>query len=136
MSAQMKEEWQLLLQPAQYLIAIFCLFAAALSSPLQPTIAYANDKPAAGSEEKPLLSLTSEEQAMIWRSLGGLARKAEVPAGLHIGEVVPGTMHIQPFAHNICKKVPALKFYSYVLAHDQILIIDSKSNSIISIVGR
>jgi hypothetical protein len=82
------------------------------------------------------LSLTSSEQARIWHSLGKEATRTSVPAGLHVGEVVPGTMRLFRFDPNLRKRIPTLKPYSYVLLHGQVLIIDPRQEKIVSIVSK
>jgi hypothetical protein len=47
------------------------------------------------------LSLSSPEQAEIWRSLGKQASRISVSASLHVGEVVPDIMRLLAFA-SVC----------------------------------
>src|ERR1700678_57489 len=68
------------------------------------------------------LSLTSPQQAQIWRSLRREARRTSVPAGLHVGEAVPDTMRLLPFRHRLRTRIPGLKSYSYALLNGQVLI--------------
>ena len=82
------------------------------------------------------ISLTSPEQAQIWRSLGKQATRASEPAGLHVGEMVPDTMRLLPFARKLRKRVPAISSYSYTLLHGQVLIIDPQAKKIISIISK
>jgi hypothetical protein len=82
------------------------------------------------------ISLTSPEQAEIWRSLGKQATRTSVPAGLHVGEVVPDTMRLLPFARKLRKRVPAIGSYSYGLLQGQVLIIDPQAKKIVSIVSK
>ncbi len=82
------------------------------------------------------ISLTSSEQAEIWRCLGKQATRTLVPAGLHIGEVVPDTMRLLPFGRKFRKRVPAIRSYSYALLQGQVLIIDSRVKTIVSIVSK
>jgi hypothetical protein len=82
------------------------------------------------------ISLTSPEQAEIWRSLGKQATRTSVPAGLHVGEVVPDTMRLLPFARELRKRVPAIGSYSYGLLQGQVLIIDPQAKKIVSIVSK
>jgi len=111
------------------LIAVACFATVAVISGL-PAVAHpsSKDKPAA-------LSLTSGERAEIWHSLSKQATKTSVPAGLHVGEVVPSTMRSRLFARDIRKKVPAVKSYSYALLHNQVLIIAPRSKKIVFIVA-
>lgn len=81
------------------------------------------------------LSLTSTEQTEIWRSLGSQATKTSVPTGLRVGEVVPDTMRLHPFARKLRKSVPAIKSYFYTLLHGQVLIIDPQAKEIVSIIS-
>jgi hypothetical protein len=78
--------------------------------------------------------LTSAQQAEIWRGLGKEAMKTLVLAGLRIGEVVPNTMHLLPFARDLRKKLPMIRPYLYALLHGQVLIIDPRTRKIVSIV--
>jgi hypothetical protein len=80
------------------------------------------------------LSLTSSEQAEIWRSLGKQATRTSVSAALHFGEVVPDTIRLLPFARKLRKRVPAISAYSYALLHGQVLIIDPQAKTVASIV--
>jgi hypothetical protein len=82
------------------------------------------------------ISLTSSEQAEIWRDLGKQATRTSVPAGLHVGEVVPDTMRLLPFGRRLCKRVPAIRSYSYTLLQGQVLIIDPREKTIVSIVSK
>ena len=82
------------------------------------------------------ISLTSSEQAEIWQSLGKEATSASEPAGLHVGETVPDTMHLIRFARKLRKRVPAIRSYSYTLSHGQVLIINSRTKKIVSIVSK
>jgi hypothetical protein len=111
------------------LIAVVCFATVALIS-WQPAVAHTSskDKPAA-------LSLTSEERAEIWHRLSEQATRTSVPAGLHVGEVVPNTMHLRSFARDIRKKIPAIRSYSYALLHNQVLIIVLRSKKIVLIVS-
>jgi hypothetical protein len=79
------------------------------------------------------ISLTSSEQAEIWRDLGKQATRTSVPAGLHVGEVVPDTMRLLPFGRRLCKRVLAIRSYSYTLLQGQVLIIDPREKTIVSI---
>jgi hypothetical protein len=111
------------------LIAVVCFATVTLIS-WQPALADTppKDKPAA-------FSLTSEERAEIWHSLRKQATRTSVPAGLHVGEVIPNTMDSRSFARDIRKKIPAIRSYSYALLHNQVLIIGPRSNKIIFIVA-
>jgi hypothetical protein len=82
------------------------------------------------------LSLTSPEQAQIWRSLGKEATRSLEPAGLYVGEMIPDTMHLLPFARKLRKRVPAIRSYSYTLLHGQVLIIDPQTKRIVSIISK
>jgi uncharacterized protein DUF1236 len=82
------------------------------------------------------INLTSSQQAEIWRDLGKRATRTQEPAGLHVGEAVPDTMHVLSFARHVRKKIPALRPYSYVLLHGQVLIIDPRRRTIVSIVSK
>jgi hypothetical protein len=90
----------------------------------------------AGVYAETALSLTSPEQARIWRSLGKEATKTSVPAGLHVGEVIPDTMRLLPFARKLRKRIPAIRSYSYALLQGQVLIIDPQAKKIVSIVSK
>jgi hypothetical protein len=117
------------------LIAIVC-FATAPLLLSQPGVAQTSsgEKSAAAAAQR-TLSLTSAEQAEIWRHLSKLAGKTSIPAGLHVGEVIPDTMHSRSFAREVRKKVPAIRSYSYALTHDHVLIIDPRSKKIVFIVA-
>jgi hypothetical protein len=82
------------------------------------------------------INLTSSQQAEIWRSLGKRATRASEPAGLQVGEAVPGTMHVLSFARHVRKKVPAIRSYSYALLHGEVLIIDPRAKTIVAIVSK
>jgi hypothetical protein len=79
-------------------------------------------------------SLTSEERAEIWRGLRRQATETSVPAGLRVGEMVPSTIHLLSFVDDLRKKIPAIGPYCYALLHGQVLIIDQRSGTIVSIV--
>ncbi len=79
--------------------------------------------------------LTSADRAAIWRSLGKRATRASEPAGLHVGEAIPDTMHVLGFARGLRKQVPAIRRYSYALQHGQVLIVDRRAKKIVSIVS-
>jgi len=111
---------------------IIGLIGSAVATCLWPLSAVAQ-QPAGGRGRHPL-SLTSAQQAEIWRGLGKEAMKTLVPAGLHIGEVVPNTMHLLPFARDLRKKLPMIRPYLYALLHGQVLIIDPRTRKIVSIV--
>jgi Protein of unknown function (DUF1236) len=89
----------------------------------------------AGAGGKRTLSLTSTKRAEIWRSLSKGAMKTSEPAGLNVGEKVPDTMHLLPFAHSLRKKIPAIRPYLYTLLQGQVLIVDPSTKKIVSIVG-
>jgi hypothetical protein len=82
------------------------------------------------------LSLTSVERAAIWRSLGNDAMKAQEPAGLQVGDVIPGTMQVLRFDRRLRRRAPALRRYSYTLVHGQVLIVDPRSNKIVFVVAQ
>jgi hypothetical protein len=81
-------------------------------------------------------SLTAAQRSKIWRALSEYARKAQEPAGLNIGEVVPDTMNLLSFGHSIHKNIPAIRLYRYTLVHDQVLIVDPGTKKIVSIIGQ
>jgi Protein of unknown function (DUF1236) len=81
------------------------------------------------------LHLTSPDRAAIWRSLGKDAMSTSVPAGLHVGEAVPDTMRLLPFGRNLRNKIPAIKSYSYALLQGQVLIVDRRARTIVTIVS-
>jgi hypothetical protein len=111
------------------LIAMTCFVTAAFFS-WQPDGALAASK-----DKSSTLSLTPGQQADIWHRLGKQAEKTSVPAGLHVGEVVPDTMNLRSFARDIRKKIPAISSYHYVLLHNQILIISPRSKKIVFVVA-
>jgi hypothetical protein len=82
------------------------------------------------------ISLTSAQRAAIWRSLGKDAMRAQEPAGLQVGDVVPGTMRLLRFDRRVRGRVPAIRRYSYSLVHGQVLIVDPHSNKIVFIVAQ
>ena len=98
-----------------------------------PFAAYAQQT--AGQSARHSLSLTSTQRSRVWRSLNHEAMKTQVPAGLHVGEVVPDTMNFFPFARALRKHVPALRPYRYTLLHGQVLIIDPSTKKIVAIVS-
>lgn len=81
------------------------------------------------------LSLSSRQQAAIWRNLGADAMKTEIPAGLHVGEVVPDTMHLLPFTRHLRGKIPAIRHYQYTLLQGQVLIVEPSTRKIVAVVG-
>lgn len=85
---------------------------------------------------QPTPSLSSSEQARIWHSLGKRATRTSVPAGLHVGEVVPDTMHLFRFEARLRKRIPALKRYRYALTQSQVLIIDPQQKKIVFVVTK
>jgi hypothetical protein len=89
--------------------------------------------PARAAGRRPL-SLTSAQRAEIWRHLGKEAMRALEPAGLKVGEAVPQTMHLLPFARRLRRKIPEINRYFYTLLHGQVLIVDPASKKIVSIV--
>ncbi len=84
---------------------------------------------------QPGLHLTSPDRAAIWRSLGKDAMSTSVPAGLHVGEAVPDTMRLLPFGRHLRNKIPAIRSYSYALLQGQVLIVDRRARTIVSIVS-
>ena len=80
--------------------------------------------------------LRTAEQAEIRRSLGELAARTSIPAGLHVGETVLNTMRPRSFGRALRKKVNAIRSYSYALLQGEVLIIDPKTNRVLSIVAR
>jgi len=111
---------------------IIGLIGGAAATSLWPLSAIAQQ--AAGNQGRHTPSLTSAQRAEIWRSLNKEAMKTQVPAGLKVGEVVPDTMHLLPFAHNLRKKLRVIRPYLYALLQGQVLIIDPKTRTIVSIV--
>jgi hypothetical protein len=97
-----------------------------------PLIAW-GQSPAAG--EKRGLSLIAAQRSEIWHALRKQARKTQEPAGLNIGDVVPATMNLLSFGHNLRKKIPAIRLYQYTLLHDRVLIVDPGTKKIIAIIG-
>jgi hypothetical protein len=89
-----------------------------------------------GDGAKRHLSLTHAQRSEIWHALGKQAGKAQEPAGLHVGEVVPDTMNVLSFGHSLRKKIRTIRHYRYTLLHDQVLIVDPATKKIIAIVGR
>jgi hypothetical protein len=122
----MKKNLLFVVASARELIAVVCFATVTLIS-WQPAVA---DTP-----PKAAFSLTSEERAEIWHSLRKQATRTSVPAGLHVGEVVPNTMDSRSFAREIRKKIPAIRPYSYALLHNQVLIIAPRSKKIVFIVA-
>jgi hypothetical protein len=82
------------------------------------------------------VALTLEERSEIWRALGQYATKTSIPAGLHIGEMLPSTSHVLSFSDGLRKKVPTILRFSYTLLHDQVLIVDPQSKVVVSTVAR
>jgi hypothetical protein len=79
--------------------------------------------------------LTSAQRAEIWRSLSNQANRTSVPAGLSVGETVPNTVSLLSFADNLRERIPEIWPYFYALLHGQVLIVDPRSKTIISIVS-
>ena len=84
---------------------------------------------------QPSLHLTSPDRAVIWQSLGKDAISTSVPAGLHVGEAVPDTMRLLPFGRHLRNKIPAIRSYSYALLQGQVLIVDRRARTIVTIVS-
>jgi len=91
---------------------------------------------AASAAEERGFSLTFAQRSAIWQSLGKDAMRAQVPAGLNVGDVVPNTMQLLRFDRRVRRKAPALRRYSYALLHGQVLIVDPRSNKIVFIVAQ
>jgi hypothetical protein len=80
------------------------------------------------------IDLTSSDRAQIWRSLGRDAMRTSIPAGLHVGEQVPGTMRLLTFGRHLRRRVPAIAHYVYALLQGQVLVVDRRARTIVSIV--
>ena len=85
---------------------------------------------------EPAQTLSSSDRAEIWRNLGREAKSTSVPAGLHVGEAVPNTMRVLPFAKRLRKRVPAIRSYAYTLLQGQVLIVDPRTNRVVMIVAK
>lgn len=109
---------------------ITLVFGALTAWPLR---ARAQSAEAAGAGN---LSLTSAQQSAIWQALGKAAGKAQEPAGLHVGETVPDTMNLLPFARRLRKEIRALRPYRYGLSHGEVLLVAPKTKTIVAIVSR
>ena len=80
------------------------------------------------------VDLTSSDRAEIWRVLGREAMATSIPAGLHVGEQVPATMRLLSFSGQLRKNVPAIEHYVYGLLQGEVLIVDRRARTIVSIV--
>ena len=109
------------------------LASAAAAAAFWPLAAQARQP--AGAAQRYALSLDAAQRAAIWRSLGHDAMKTQLSAGLSIGETVPDTMHLLPFARRLRKKNPGLRRHVYALVHGQVLVIEPKTKKIIAVVG-
>jgi hypothetical protein len=81
------------------------------------------------------IDLTSSDRAEIWRVLGKDATDTQVATGLQVGDRVPAPMRVLPFSRHVRKRVPAVAHYAYALLHGQVLIVDRRSRTIVSIVN-
>lgn len=91
---------------------------------------------ASAAQAQTAMHLTPSQRAEIWRSLGRRAVKTSEPAGLHVGEAVPDTMRVLPFARKLRSKVPAIRPYAYALLHGQVLIVERRAKTIVAIVSK
>jgi hypothetical protein len=80
------------------------------------------------------IDLTSSDRTEIWRVLGRDAMATSIPAGLHVGEQVPATMHLLSFSRHLRRNVPAIAHYAYALLYGEVLIVDRRARTIVSIV--
>jgi hypothetical protein len=80
------------------------------------------------------IDLTSSDRAAIWRVLGRDAMATSIPTGLHVGERVPATMRLLSFSRHLRKNVPAIAHYGYALLQGEVLIVDRRARTIVSIV--
>jgi hypothetical protein len=80
------------------------------------------------------IDLTSSDRTEIWRVLGKDAMATSIPTGLHVGEQVPRTMRLLSFSGQLRKNVPAIGHYAYALLQGEVLIVDRRARTIVSIV--
>ena len=91
--------------------------------------------PSAGDPNSEV-SLSSAQKSVIFR--GAIAQAQSAPSDFHpsIGAIVPKSLGLYAFDHNVEGLVPAAKEYDYVkLPGNDVLLVDPGSRKIVAVVG-
>ena len=79
------------------------------------------------------LTLTNSQREAIWQMLAN--QPNATGKSLNIGQVVPSSVSLQPFATSVSDQVPAVKSYDYTMLNNQLLIVDPASKKVVAIVA-
>lgn len=54
---------------------------------------------------------------------------------LHVGQVVPNSVSLQPLPNDITNQVPTLKAYGFAMLNNQLLIVDPSTKKVVAVVA-
>jgi hypothetical protein len=90
----------------------------------------------AAEPDRTAVSLNSGQRSRIWNALRRPAVRTQISAGPKIGETIPNTMNMLPFARRLTQEIPAIGSFRYVLVHDEVLIVDPATNTVVDIISQ
>ncbi len=87
---------------------------------------------------KDTLSLSATQQKTAWNDLNGEAAKQKAPPSFFraVGDVVPGSVNLQPMPAKAASDVPALQPYKFAKIESKLLIVNPSDRKIAEVITR
>ncbi len=87
---------------------------------------------------KDTLSLSGTQQKTVWNDLNSEAAKQKAPPSFFrsIGEVVPGSVKLQPMPAKAASDVPSLRPYQFAMIEGKLLIVNPSDRKIADVITR
>jgi hypothetical protein len=94
--------------------------------------------PNGSASAKDTLTLSSAEQKTAWNDLNADAAKQSAPPSFFraVGEVVPGSVKLQPMTSKAAGDVPALRPYDFAMIEGKLLIVNPGDRRIAEVIAR
>jgi hypothetical protein len=85
---------------------------------------------------KAAISLTADQQKTAWNDLSSQAKKQTAPPSFFraVGNVVSGSVKLQPITTKAAGDVPALRPYGFAMIEGQLLIVNPSDRKIAAVI--
>jgi hypothetical protein len=82
--------------------------------------------------------LTDAQRQEIWQGVSKQATNERLPTGFKaaVGEMVPGSIKMEPLPNDVSAAVPAVKPYDFAMLQNQVLIVNPSSKKIVDILSQ
>jgi hypothetical protein len=79
--------------------------------------------------------IAQDKAAQIANDLTATGHSRHLNVGLNVGVALPGDVDLEPLPPSIVEIVPEYRGYDYVVANDEVVIIDPSSRRVVEMIG-